>query len=353
MDNSMIEFEEIGPDGIKWRYIVRDGEAFVTGAEGVSASVAVPSVLGGYPVTTLLHAFNGCKTFEAVSIPESVKTIADAAFAGCSGLTSVRIDGPVDLDDYAFANCVGLLSIPENVASIGESAFAGCTGLTSVTIPDGGTYIGDGAFEGCTGLKSVTIPKGVTAIGVAAFKNCSNLTDVEIPDGVTEIWDEAFSGCEALQSVAIPESVRTIADAAFAGCNGVKSVVIPGRFRISSVFPWPGTIQNISIAKGSTKITDWAFDCCVGLRSVTIPDSVTSIGRYAFCLEWNLESISVNLNNPKYCSRNGLLLSKDGKTLIKSFSGKVTIPDGVTRIGNRAFRGCPCCDEEDDMDVLE
>ena len=89
-----------------------------------------------------------------------------------------------------------------------------------------------------------------------------------------------------------------------------------------------------------TKITDGAFEFCLGLRSVAIPDSVTSIGRYAFFLHGNLESISVDVNNPKYCSRNGLLLSKNGKTLIMGRGGEVTIPAGVTSIGDCAFSNC-------------
>ena len=44
------------------------------------------------------------------------------------------------------------IEIPESVTSIGESAFRGCSGLTSITIPDSVTSIGDYAFRGCSGL---------------------------------------------------------------------------------------------------------------------------------------------------------------------------------------------------------
>ena len=36
--------------------------------------------------------------------------------------------------------------IPDSVTSIGDSAFWGCSSLTSVTIPDSVTSIGDWAF---------------------------------------------------------------------------------------------------------------------------------------------------------------------------------------------------------------
>ena len=49
------------------------------------------------------------------------------------------------------------VKIPNSVTSIGENAFEGCTGLTSVTIPKSVTDIGENIFEGCTGLKKVIV----------------------------------------------------------------------------------------------------------------------------------------------------------------------------------------------------
>ena len=51
-------------------------------------------------------------------------------------------------------------------------------------------------------------------------------------------------------------------------------------------------------------------------------------------------SINIDANNPNYLSSNGLLLSKDGKTLIQGINGNVTIPGSVTSVGEHAFSGC-------------
>ncbi len=93
------------------------------------------------------------------------------------------------------------MTIPNSVTSIGNSAFWGCSGLTSVTIPNSVTSIGNSAFRNCSGLTSVTIPNSVTSIGGHAFYNCSSLTSVTIPNSVTTIGDSAFSGCTGLTSV--------------------------------------------------------------------------------------------------------------------------------------------------------
>ena len=54
----------------------------------------------------------------------------------------------------------------------------------------------------------------------------------------------------------------------------------------------------------------------------------------------NLISIYVDPNNPNYKSINGLLLSKDERTLIHGVNGIVAIPDGVRKIEKSAFEGC-------------
>ncbi|MEB3428167.1 leucine-rich repeat domain-containing protein, partial [Flavobacterium psychrophilum] len=70
------------------------------------------------------------------------------------------------------------VTIPNSVTTIGDEAFADCSGLTSVTIPNSVTTIGDGSFARCSGLTSVTIPNSVTSIGDYAFNSCPSLTTI-------------------------------------------------------------------------------------------------------------------------------------------------------------------------------
>jgi hypothetical protein len=143
------------------------------------------------------------------------------------------------------------------------------------------TEIGNDAFSGCTGLASVTFAAGsqLASIGGNAFSGCTSLASIEIPAGVTSIGQEAFRNCTSLASVT------------FAAGSQLESIG-----------------QNA------------LFSGCTSLASIT-----------------------VDAANTVYASEDGILYNK-AETLIiivpGGISGNVTIPAGVTTIGNGAFRNC-------------
>ena len=79
------------------------------------------------------------------------------------------------------------MEIPNSVTSIGEATFNGCTGLTSVTIPEGVTSIGKNAFADCSALTTVTLPNGVEKMP-DAFLNCAGITTINIPAKKTDYY---------------------------------------------------------------------------------------------------------------------------------------------------------------------
>ena len=275
-------------------------------------------------------------TESVVAIPDSISTIGNSAFEGCTTVTEVVIPETVtEIGSNAFSGCENLSSvnIPTSVTSISEGAFANCSSLDSVAIPESVTEIGNGAFNSCTSLTVIDIPESVTSIGSDAFAGCSKLDTIVIPESVTEIGNNAFSGCTNLSSVNIPSSIQSINDGAFANCTSLDSIVLPENLTGigSNAFSSCTSLSTIEIPESVENIGAAAFAGCVKLDSVIIPESVTAIGDSAFSGCTSLTSIGI----PTSITAIGA----------NTFSGcvkldSVAIPESVTEIGSGAFNGC-------------
>ena len=279
------------------------------------------------------YIFMNCPSITSVTIPANVSEITMNPFINCENLKEVKVskdNGNYYSDgNYLYEkktnkiisafNVGSIVTIPDSVTSIGEYAFTGCTSLTSVTIPDSVTRIGDWAFNNCASLTSVTIPDSVTSIGSRAFYNTpyyNNLPDGEVylgkvlyeykgnmpanytanvKDGTVSISPYAFSHCNSLTSVTIPDSVTSIGDGTFYNCSSLTSVTIPDSVTSigESAFYMCESLTSVTIPDGVTSIGDYAFSECTSLTSVTIPDGVTSIGDYAFSECTSLTSVAI------------------------------------------------------------
>jgi len=137
--------------------------------KGTAADVTIPSHYKGKPVTMIDHAAFHGSAVTSVTIPDSVTSIPDDAFAFCSQLTNI--------------------SIPNSVTFIGFSAFNSCTSLKSITLPSSLSTIQSYAFYNCGNLKTIRIPVSVTSIGNYAFDVCPSLMTVTYPGSKTQ-WDD-------------------------------------------------------------------------------------------------------------------------------------------------------------------
>lgn len=192
----------------------------------------------------------------------------------------------------------GVIEIPESVdgvavTGIGSSAFEGkFNKMVSVTVklPKTITYIDDDAFSGCFGISKVEAAQGsqLKTIGKRAFYNCQSLTTFAFPDSLEKIDYSAFANCFDFKG------------------NDDNKVVIPAGTEI--------------MLEGGGQNEDSAFFMCSSIEKFVIDAS----------------------NNKYKTDADGVIFSKDGKTLIQYPLGRAEesykIADGVEKIAANAFK---------------
>ena len=307
--------------------------------------------------------FSETASIQQVTLGESVTSIDDFAFLGCSGLTSVIINCSIvgsywfqgtsirevilgenvtSIDSGAFyGSWLNSVTIGNSVTSIGEYAFGDCGGLTSIIVENGNpkfdsrnncnAIIATKTNTLVVGCKNTIIPNSVTCIGEEAFCGCSSLTSITIPESVTCIGMDAFCGCNSLISITIPESVTYIGDQAFYGCSSLTSVTI----NCPTVGSW--------------------FSGITSIEEVTLGDCVTSIGGDAFLgTAWynNQPNGLVYAGKVAYKYKGTMpegteIMIEEGTLGIAdyAFSGctnltSISIPNSMMNIGDHAFYGC-------------
>ena len=188
------------------------------------------------------YAFYSCKSLERINIPEDIKILEKNLFAYCYNLKEIRLPDSVEIIcDGAFAGCQNLseINIPPNVCQIGSYVFSNCKSITKISIPGSVKEIGTNLFMACTSLEEINLSEGIEKIGRSAFENCKMLKTVVIPEGVEEIERCAFAGCDSLETVYLPKSLKRIKNLSvknekpntiFHGCRNVRAVVYEGSY---------------------------------------------------------------------------------------------------------------------------
>ena len=365
------------------------------------------------------HAFDGCSKLKTLTLPASgCESIGDYAFSGCTMLNNIENIGGGKIGNYAFSGCEGLetlylatheighhafyncsnltsIEITSSVTSIGEAAFSGCSNLEEMTIPFIGAnanattassttlfgyifgsqefedsvkvtqvysspsnkqyYLPEklktvnvsggevlyGAFSGCNGITKISIPNDITYIGNYAFDGCSSLIEFKFPNKVEIIGEYAFRGCSNITQITIPNTVISIGFAAFHDCTSLEEVNIPfvgakpNATGMSAAFSriFDITVKKVIVTGGETVNPSFtgSFSGCTGLTYISIPKGITSIGNSVFSNCTGLEEVVISST-----------VTSIGQSAFYNCSklASITIPNGVSTIDYNTFSGC-------------
>ncbi len=310
----------------------------------------------------------GNKDIKEISLPGTIKNIADWTFQNCNNLQTVKLgEGISYVSDRMFNNCTALkhVSLPNSLQNIGSLAFGACTSLKSLQLPKALESLGNSAFSGCESLSNIELPESLQTIGILCFNGCDNLSTIKvspanpyfstdgkaifnkdktvlytaipvtsynIPSTVRELRYYAFSDQKDMTSITLPEGLVSISSYAFSGCSKLEHLVIPSTVDSISNYAFYGcsALQQINIPQSIKSLADGVLSYS-GIKTLDIPSSVNYIGESAFSNCKSLQSIKLpeRLTLLNYNLFDGCERLSD-----------IQIPSTVTAIEDCAFNGC-------------
>lgn len=380
-----------------YNYPLNSNQCEIVGYEGVlPAKLTIPAVIDGLTVRSIAEEVFSGAPIEEVTLPGTIEELHDA-FAGNATLQSAVIGEGTKVIDETFSSCKKLekVTLPSTLTSVGEHTFLR-TALQEVTLPSGLQYIGAWAFA-YTKLKSVVLPEGLARIATCAFSDSSLEGRLTLPESVTYLGYSAFSNTALTELVipsdktevtAIPASTwtRIYAHASvwekneYAGASRASVISfeeLPFDFFAQPTYTEASVTYTTTGGKayvisctaagdftlpdtlGGCPVTDLlpcAFSGNDDIQRLTLPDTIENIGRKCFVdcgltldrLPSGLKSVgefAFASETEKKTSRNEIkdCTIADGVESIPlgAFEhaklGKISLPDGLEYIGERAF----------------
>lgn len=311
----------------------------------------------GWTVTGLIELnYNGELEVEETLLNKPVIAIAANALNGANNVTSLTIpDTVTSIGDQAFANMSLLAVFTANnnagaLITIGWNIFLGCSSLVSIAIPlygHIGTLFGTTEFTGATAVTSggetYYIPNTLKnfkdtggILSSKAFEGTA-LTKIEISEQVLYINDEALAGANSLVNLTIPyvgndknatePSFNTLFGIIFSTTTYGTSITYGAHQQYDSshynYYYIPYSLKNVTVNGGT--FLGYEFSDCNELEKITL-NGVTNLANRSFyhC------SANVIMNE-------GLQTIGDHAFYYSDMAGDLVIPDSVTSIGEFAF----------------
>ena len=231
-------------------YVNHGDSIEITGFDNSVSDVVIPSEIEGLPVTAISVGAFYLSTITSIEVPDSVTSIGEMAFLGCTSLKSVKLStGVAKIDKNAFGSCSALQEIQvakdnPNFSSLNGVLYSkkqdtliiypAAKTDAAYIIPSCVTSVAMYAFSENPYLETLTIPNSLIKVGDSAFYNCKNLRAVSY-NGTEEEWNQITIGLlnEKLTGATIQYQERIIGDVNADGAFTVSDVVLLQKWLLS------------------------------------------------------------------------------------------------------------------------
>lgn len=290
------------------------GEVTVLGVSPLSAIVSYSiSETGGDPITE-----SGCylSRQDGGGASNTIKLVHSGE-ADDNGMFRLRIGGLQPEVAYS----IRPFAANKNGEDVGEAVSFVTTSTSIINVAGQLTeLVGDDKYR-------------FTTLSIAGFLNGDDLRTLRDMAGCDnegkatagQLSDIDLSGAQ------IAEGGKAYAEGHFTQTNVVGKAMLASCEKL----------KRIVLPLQTTKIEADAFRNCSSLRTIEVPMLVESIETSAGCTA--LAEINVQAGNSHYSSKDGVLLSGDGKSILwfpMGKEGEYTLPSTVTTVGDYAFRNC-------------
>ena len=314
------------------------------------------------------YAFGSYPAIEAVSVPDTLRSIGDGGFSNCTKLEKIDLpEGLESIGDLAFSNCDSLMNfcVPASVNNIGPYAFQSCDKLLNVvfygTVPSFGSFVfmdnsltvyypaGDTAWDQyankyfpshfvCIGVNdpsAVHLPQkgdvlqgkcgpdtfwklesgtltitGTGTVDIAKWSGYVNHIDkVVLSNDITYLPSASFAMTN-ITEIKLPDALESLDGAAFRWCYNLEQIVIPNGVTFIGEFSFNDctSLKRVVLPAGLEHIRYNVFEGCTALSELVLPEKLTGIFDRAF---YGCESLT-----------------------------KITFPETLKSLGAEAFAGC-------------
>ena len=322
--------------------LTQDGEGWSVAAmpgKIMPVDVVIPSEIDGKTITSVaVSGFEDVGNIQSVTLPDTVTSIGQRAFRGCTDLEVVIGGANVEMiDSDAFDNTMWDNNLPAGEVYLGKTLYKYASSIfveTEIEVKAGTVGVASGAFLNQPNLVGVTFPEGLKYIGSYAFgadaeANGNALTEVVLPDSVVEVGAGAFRYAP-IETLVIGKSVEYIGEKAFFGgnisyleYNAPKGVIADATF---SGMEAPATVK---IADDVTEFPENLVKGWDGIVSLDFGKGITVIPAGA------LEGHEM-LSEVKF----GDLVRIGNKAFKGTSLTNVTLPATLNRLGDNAFADC-------------